>query len=142
MVAGKFCRDNNYDIEEATAEAYFWLTMFFTEKVALYEVHKDYYQKYLCVFIKFKLRDYFTRRKVETDKQYTPDEFNQLITYLSGLVGDEEAFSVAQYLRNGIEPRDLSIIDLPLSRKTRKLRRNLGIFIRNLHKIDKDPLLR
>lgn len=93
--------------DEAVAEAYFWLTHFFKVDYKLWE-KSERKEWTLGVYIKRAIMKYFERQNEryeelnEQRKEVINDNTDEeMIEYLSGLTGDENAWRILDLIRGG-----------------------------------------
>lgn len=135
----KYASRNNRHPDEAIAEAYFHLVMFFTEDIRLYHANSEDYKRILGSYIKRAVMKYFERsnRQMNTllvDKIVRNTD-EEMIEFLSGLVTDDQAFQVFHYLRNGINLMEVEMVDPLLKKIVKKLRLQVAGRIRRLEEL-------
>lgn len=134
-IGQKYASSNGVFLEEAIAEAYFWLTHFFREKQTLW-INSERPEWTLGVYIKRRLMDYFDRPfkrsrykhlNEAAKKLVVKNTDSEMIDFLSGLHGDELAWEIFGLLRGGF---DLFSIDM-LSPRFRKTLSKLRLEVSN-----------
>ncbi len=112
----RYANRNSVDLDEAIAEARYWLVEYFVSKPFLMTGYDDMVLRNMIYrgLIKYfqgrsKKRRSTTRFHITWDvMQVNMDD--EMITWLSGYVGDEYSFRILKYLREGMTLKDLELL--------------------------------
>ena len=112
----RYANRNSVDLDEAIAEARYWLVEYFVSKPFLMTGYDDIVLRNMIYrgLIKYfqgrsKKRRSTTRFHITWDvMQANMDD--EMITWLSGYVGDEYSFRILKYLKEGMTLEDLEIM--------------------------------
>jgi hypothetical protein len=124
-IAIRYASNNGVYRDEAIAEAYFRLTCLILESYPVYEAseQKDWL---VGVTIKRGLIRYFQLRGRRENQQLidrvSANTDEEMIDWLSGLFGDDEAFRVYHLLRQGVTFDQIENTDMTIAKIARRLR--------------------
>lgn len=127
-IGQKYASANGRLPDESVAEAYYWLVIFFREdnRLWLASVRPEWT---MGVYIKRALIKYFEREnkrfeQISDDRKEVvirnTDE--EMIEFLSGLNGDENAWKIFDLLRGGVDLFSAEIIDPAFRKVLKKMR--------------------
>lgn len=127
--------------DEAVAEAYFHLVVFFTEDIRYYQANPTDYQRMLGTYVKRAVTKYFERQVRRTNEllvdKVVKNTDEEMIDFLSGLIPDDKVFEVFQLLRGGFTLYEIDMVEPLLRKAAQKVKRQVTGRIKRIEELNK-----